>query len=99
MSTNRNKKKKQATPQKQQIPEENIILLQDEDGNDVRFEILGLVEYELNNYAVLLPLDEPEVNEVTILKVEELDEETDSYLGIDNEELIQAVFEEFKKGL
>ena len=74
-----------------------LITLQDENGIDVRFEILGLVEYESENYAVLLPFDEPEVNEVTILKVLEEDEETDLYLGIDDNNLIQAVFEEFKK--
>ena len=75
----------------------DLITLQDENGIDVRFEILGLVEYESENYAVLLPFDEPEVNEVTILKVLEEDEETDLYLGIDDNNLIQAVFEEFKK--
>ena len=78
---------------------DELIVLQDENGEDVRFEILGLVEYENENYAVMLPYDEPEVNEVTILKVLEEDEETDLYLGIDNNDLIQAVFEEFKKNL
>ena len=77
----------------------DLITLQDETGADVRFEILGLVEYECENYAVLLPFDEPEVNEVTILKVLEENEETDLYLGIDDNNLIQAVFEEFKKSL
>ena len=77
----------------------DLIILQDENGEDVRFEILGLVEYENENYAVMLPYDEPEVNEVTILKVLEEDEETDLYLGIDDNDLIQAVFEEFKKSL
>lgn len=77
----------------------DLIVLQDENGADVRFEILGLVEYECENYAVMLPFDEPEVNEVTILKVLEEDDETDLYLGIDDNNLIQAVFEEFKKGL
>lgn len=77
----------------------DLITLQDETSADVRFEILGLVEYECENYAVLLPFDEPEVNEVTILKVLEENEETDLYLGIDDNNLIQAVFEEFKKSL
>lgn len=93
------KQNNQSNKENQKNENIDLITLQDENGADVRFEILGLVEYESENYAVMLPFDEPEVNEVTILKVLEEDEETDLYLGIDDNELIQAVFEEFKKGL
>ncbi len=95
MSANKNKKQ---NPQKnKQIPEENILVLQADDGENVRFELIDIVEYENNNYVVLLPIDEGDTNMYTILKLEEIDEETDLYSGIEDEELIQAVFEEFKK--
>ena len=97
MSTNKNKNKKPTPPKKQPVNDENIIVLQADDGENVRFEFLDLVEYEGNNYVVLLPVDEGDGSEVTILQVEEIDEETDSYFGVDDEEILQAVFKEFKK--
>ncbi len=100
MSTNKNNKnrnKKPSSPKKQQTNDENIIVLQADDGENVRFEFLDLVEYEGNNYVVLLPVDEGDGSEVTILQIEEIDEETDSYFGVDDDEILQAVFKEFKK--
>ena len=37
---------------------ENIIILNDENGNEVRFEFLDLVELEDEEYVVLLPVAE-----------------------------------------
>ena len=37
---------------------DNLIVLTDEDGNDVSFEFLDLLEYEGEEYVVLLPTDE-----------------------------------------
>ena len=36
----------------------NIIILSDEDGNQVRFEFIDLIEYEGEEYVILLPTDE-----------------------------------------
>ena len=35
---------------------DNIIVLNDEDGNEVRFEFLDLVELDDEEYVVLLPV-------------------------------------------
>ena len=35
---------------------DNIIVLNDEDGNEVEFEFLDLIEYEGEEYVVLLPV-------------------------------------------
>ena len=35
----------------------NIIYLNDENGNDVKFEFLDLIEYESEQYVVLLPAE------------------------------------------
>ena len=48
---------------------DNIITLNDEDGNEVDFEFLDLIEYEGNDYVVLLPVEE-DSDEVVILQVE-----------------------------
>ena len=78
---------------------DNIIVLNDEDGNEVQFEFLDLVEYEGEEYVILLPLeeDEEEAGEVVILKVEDTDsEDEESYVSVDDEETLNTVFEMFK---
>ena len=75
---------------------DNIITLNDEDGNEVDFEFLDLIEYEGNDYVVLLPVEE-DSDEVVILQVEEIGEDEESYISIDDEEVMTAVFEIFKE--
>ncbi len=44
------------------VPEEldNIIVLNDENGEEVKFEFLDLIELENEEYVVLLPIEENE---------------------------------------
>ena len=37
--------------------EENIITLNDEDGNEIKFEFLDLISYRQKDYVVMLPLN------------------------------------------
>ena len=77
---------------------DNIIVLNDEDGKEVKFEFLDLIEYENEEYVILLPVDEDEDSEqVVILKVEDTDSEEESYVSVDDEEVLSAVFEIFKE--
>ena len=80
---------------------DNIIVLNDEDGNEVQFEFLDLIEYEEEEYVVLLPVEESnedEIGEVVILKVEPTEsEEEESYVGVEDEETLNKVFELFKE--
>ena len=80
----------------------NIIILNDENGNEVKFEFLDLIEYESEEYVVLLPVLEEgqeDDGEVVILKVDDSEENNDeeSYISVDNEETLTAVFEIFKE--
>ena len=80
---------------------DNIIVLNDEDGNEVEFEFLDLIEYNSQEYVVLLPVDEGDEDnpgEVVILKVEENaeDSEEESYIGVEDQDELNAVFEIFK---
>lgn len=84
------------------IPEEeldNIIVLNDENGEEVKFEFLDLVELDGEEYVVLLPAEEnEEEGEVVILKVEDTEsEEEESYVSVDDEETLNKVFEMFKE--
>lgn len=75
---------------------DNIIVLNDDDGNEIEFEFLDLIPYRGKEYVVLLPVSD-EADEVVILQLEEADDETESYISIDNELTLQAVFEIFKE--
>lgn len=75
---------------------DNIISLTDPEGNEVPFEFLDLVEYEGGKYVVLLPLDEEE-EEVIILLLEEGEDDTESYISVEDEKTLNAVFEIFKE--
>lgn len=77
--------------------EAEIIILEDDLGNEKEFEFLDVVEYDGDEYIILLPTAEEEKNEVMILRVESLDDETENYVGIDDEETLQAVFDIFKE--
>ncbi len=82
---------------------DNIVVLNDEDGNEVKFEFLDLVELDNEEYVVLLPVTEEgeeEEGEVVILKIEDTDDENseeESYVSIDDEEILNKVFEIFKQ--
>ena len=80
----------------------NIIVLNDENGNEVQFEFLDLIEYESEQFVVLLPVledGEEDDGEVVILKVDDSEESEDeeSYVSVDDEETLAAVFEIFKE--
>ncbi len=79
-----------------EVYEPEIVVLQDNEGNEVEFELLDVVEYEGEEYIVLIENDEQAQN-VTILKIESIDDETEEYFGIDDEEILTNVFEVFKE--
>lgn len=76
--------------------EAEIITLEDDLGNEKDFEFLDTVEYDGDEYIILLPVEEEEQNEVMILRVDSLDDQDEIYSGIDDEEVLQAVFNIFK---
>ena len=80
---------------------DNIVILNDEDGNEVKFEFLDLVELDDEEYVVLLPVTEEgeeDEGEVVILKLEDTEsEDEESYVSVDDEEVLNKVFEIFKE--
>ena len=75
---------------------DNIITLQDEDGQIEAFEFLDLVIYEDKEYVVLLPAED-DSGEVVILQLEEEDENGESYAGVEDDDVLEAVFRIFKE--
>ena len=80
---------------------DNIIVLNNENGEEVKFEFLDLVDLDDEQYVVLLPISEGEDEddgEVVILKLEDTDEdsEEESYVSVEDEEVLMKVFNIFK---
>lgn len=82
---------------------DNIVSLTDEDGNEVKFEFLDLIELDDEQYVVLLPVTpegEEDEGEVVILMVEDNDNpdaEEESYISVEDEDTLNKVFEIFKE--
>ena len=76
--------------------EGTLITLEDEEGNEVEFEFLDIVEYDGEEYIILIENDE-DADEVVILKINPVDEETEEYVSIEDEDLLDKLFDIFKK--
>ena len=79
-----------------QEEETSIISLTDENGVETEFEYLDCIEYEGKEYLVLLPAED-DANEIIILEVEPVDEENENYISVENEEILNTVFDMFKE--
>lgn len=88
-------------PQMEEENDEGVVLsLTNEDGSEINFEFLDVIEDEGVEYAVLLPLQEiegVEDGELVILQVEHTDDpEVDNYVGIEDQAVLDKVFAMFK---
>lgn len=90
------------TPVEEEI---EIITLTDENNEDMDFELLDEIDYEGKRYVVLLPPvedvegeEDNEDEEVLILQVEDNgNEENESYVFVDDDDILSAVFDIFKE--
>ncbi|MBR1811265.1 MAG: DUF1292 domain-containing protein [Clostridia bacterium] len=78
---------------------DEIIELSDEAGNVIAFELLDIVDYEGTEYAILFPCDDPESEEVviTVLTDDPDNPEQELYLPVEDEALLNRVFDYFKQ--
>ena len=80
---------------------DDIVVLVDENGDEVEFEHIDTIEMNDNEYVVLAPYteeepDETDEEEIIILKVEHNENGEDSFITVEDEEELDAVFEEFQ---
>jgi uncharacterized protein YrzB (UPF0473 family) len=73
---------------------DEFITMVDEQGNELEFEFLDYVSYKGDNYAVMLIKDDND-GQAYIFKVTG-DVNSEEYEYMDDDELCDAVFEEFK---
>ena len=74
--------------------DDNIIVLNDENGNEVEFEFLDVIPYQGQEYVVLLPTDD-EADEVEILQLEE-NNDSECYLSVEDKTIVSAAFDIYK---
>ena len=78
--------------------EDNIIMLEDENGNTVEFETIDVFEFNNETYFALLEVmpEGEETDEVLIMKLKLGETEDDMELiAVDDDKELDAAFEEF----
>ena len=80
--------------------EDSFITLTDEEGNEVDFLLLDVMEYEGSDYMVLMPLTdedgEEDEEELFFLRAERT-EEGEIYSSIEDETLLNAIADAYEK--
>jgi len=78
----------------------NIIVLNDENGNKVRFEVIDIVKYNSEEYAIVYPLDEENDDHLAvILKILSSEDGGETYVSVEEENTLQAVFDIYHEKL
>ena len=78
--------------------EDEIVELTTDDGKKLKFFFVGTIEYNGKNYSAFEPAEEIEgisEDDLVIFELSGDDEETAELLPIEDEALLDAVFEEF----
>lgn len=76
---------------------DTTITLNDEEGNEVEYDFLDLLEHNGAEYLFLLPKEAAERSEVVILRVETDENGEESYVTLDSMEEARSAFEAFQE--
>lgn len=82
--------------------EEDIVTLTTDDGKKLKFYFVGTIEYKGKNYSAFEPAEEIEgvsEDDLIIFELAGDDEETADLLPVEDDKLLDEVFEEFCKAL
>lgn len=93
-----NMENEKMNPDAQDELDDDIVILEDEEGNAVTFRFLELVTVGETPYAVLLPLDDDDdEGGVVIVEVVDLGLESEHYDAVVDDDLNNRIFEQFRK--
>lgn len=84
------------TPEMNEEDIEDVVVMTDDEGNEFLYDIAARIDQHGQEYVVLVPQDEDD-DEVVILKSVLVDDETEELVPEENEDITDAVFEEFKE--
>ena len=79
-----------------QEEESSILTLTDENGVDTAFEYLDCIEYQGKEYLVLIEAAE-DATDLVILEIIPVDEENENYVAVEDESILEAVYNIFKE--
>ena len=89
-------------PETEEVPD--VVELTDEDGNTTRFEYITTIDQDGELYIALMPIeDEEEADDedgyVVFMKIEQDENGEDYYVSIDDDDLVDALFEKLTQML
>ena len=76
--------------------EESHITLTGEDGEEITFDYLDCLTYQDTEYLVLMPTETDET-QIVILEIQPVDDENETYLAVEDEAILDAVYGLFKE--
>ncbi|MCI5976854.1 MAG: DUF1292 domain-containing protein [Candidatus Faecousia sp.] len=76
--------------------EESQITLTGEDGEEITFDYLDCLTYQDTEYLVLMPTETDET-QIVILEIQPVDDENETYLPVEDEAILDAVYGLFKE--
>lgn len=82
------------------MEEENVVVMTDEDGKDVRFLHIMTFDFEESFFVALTPeedLEDIENGEVLLMEILEGEDGNDCYVPIESEDKLDKVWEEFER--
>ena len=89
-------------PETDEVPD--VVELTDEDGNTTRFEYITTLDQDGELYIALMPIEDEENADdengyVVFMKIEQDENGEDYYVSIDDDDLVDALFEKLTKML
>lgn len=79
-------------------PDDDLIVLEDENGECIRFQFLEMVRTDGKPYAVLMPLeDSDDEGGVVIVEIVDLGKDSEHYDAVTDEVLLDRIFEQFRE--
>ena len=75
---------------------DDILVLQDENGEDIEFKFLDIVEVDDKQYVILLPVENIESGEIVICRIDG-EGKDETYVGLKDADEAERVFNVFKE--
>ena len=76
------------------MDENNVVLFTDDHGNEIEFEFLDLIDYDGEQYAVLLPAEEG-ADEALVMRLVPDEDGQEVYVNVEDDAVMNAVYEIF----
>lgn len=85
--------------QEMRFTDEDLLVLQGDDGKEIEFIHVATIDYKDEWYAFLQPVEMEGVgeDEIIILKIVSDEEGNDTFETVEDEDLLQEVYEEYVK--